>query len=61
MNIVEELQSLDINDVGRWPLAVRAAVIAIVFALVTGLGIYWLIIEDAAPQLQRVHGDEVAG
>ena len=59
MNIVEELQSLDINDVGRWPLAIRAAVIAIIFALVTGLGIYWLIIEDAAPQLQRVQDDEV--
>jgi len=59
MNIVEELQSLDINDVGRWPFAFRAAVIAVVFALVSGLGIYWLIIEDAAPQLQRVQDDEV--
>ncbi len=58
MNIVEELQSLDINDVGRWPLAFRLAVIAIVFAMVTGLGVYWLIIEDAAPQLQRVQDDE---
>ncbi len=59
MNIVEELQSLDINDVGRWPLAFRAAVIAIVFVLVSGLGIYWFIIEDASPQLQRVQDDEV--
>ncbi len=59
MNIVEELQSLDINDVGRWPLAFRAAVIAAVFVLVSGLGIYWFIIEDASPQLQRVQDDEV--
>ena len=27
MNVVEELKSLDINDVGRWPLIFRAAVI----------------------------------
>ena len=39
MNLVEELQSLDVNDVGRWPLAFRAAVIAIIFAVVLGLGI----------------------
>ena len=40
MNIVEELQSLDINDVGRWPLVFRAGVIAIVFVAVVGLGIF---------------------
>lgn len=59
MNILEELQSLDVNDVGRWPLVFRAAVIAGVFALVTGLGIYWFIIEDKAPELQRAEDDEV--
>ena len=53
MNLVEELQSLDANDVGRWPLLFRAAVIVIVFVLVTGLGIYWFIIEDKAPQFER--------
>ena len=34
MNVVEELRSLDVNDVGRWPLAFRAAVILIVFVAV---------------------------
>ena len=58
MNLVEELQSLDANDVGRWPLAFRAAVIVIVFILVTGLGTYWFIIEDKAPQLQREQAKE---
>ena len=56
MNIVEELQSLDINDIGRWPLVFRASVIAIVFVVVMGLGIYWFIVEDMAPQLQRARG-----
>ena len=58
MNIVEELQSLDINDVGRWPLVFRAALIVLSFSVVTGLGIYWTIIQDKAPQLSRAQEDE---
>jgi type IV pilus assembly protein PilO len=58
MNVVEELQNLDINDVGRWPLVFRAAVIAIVFVVVVGFGIYWFVIEDKAPQLQRERDTE---
>ena len=58
MNLVEELQSLDANDIGRWPLPFRVAVIAIVFLLVTGLGIYWFIVKDRAPQLERAQLEE---
>ena len=58
MNLIEELQSLDANDVGRWPLPFRAAVIVIVFLLVTGLGIYWFIVKDKAPQLERAQSEE---
>lgn len=59
MNLVEELQSLDANDVGRWPLPFRVAVIVIVFVLVTGLGQYWFIVKDKAPQLERKRAEEV--
>ena len=58
MNFIEELQSLDANDIGRWPFAFRAGVIGIVFLLVVGLGIYWIIIEDKYPALQRVEQEE---
>ncbi len=58
MNVVEELRALDVNDVGRWPFAFRAGVIGVVFAVVVGLGIYWTIIENKAPQLKRAQGDE---
>jgi type IV pilus assembly protein PilO len=58
MNVIEELKSLDINDVGRWPLAIRMAVITVIFAMVAGLGIYWFIIEDRLPALQRAQDDE---
>lgn len=58
MNLVEELQNLDVNDVGRWPLVFRVAVIVIIFAVVVGLGIYWFIVQDKAPQLDRVQQEE---
>ena len=58
MNLIEELRSLDVNDVGRWPLPFRIAMIVIVFVIVTGLGFYWVIVKDKAPQLQRAQGEE---
>lgn len=59
MSFIDELQSLDVNDVGRWPFAFRSAVIAIVFAGVIGLGIYFTIIKDKRPQLQRAADTEI--
>jgi len=59
MNFIEELKNLDTNDVGRWPLVFRAGVIAIVFVLVVGAGVYYTIIEDKAPALERVQQEEV--
>jgi type IV pilus assembly protein PilO len=53
MNLLDELRALDVNDVGRWPLIFRAAVIGLVFVIVLGLGIYFFIIEDKLPQLKR--------
>ena len=59
MNVLEELQALDVNDVGRWPLPFRAAVIVLVFIGVLGLGIYFTIIKDKAPQLEKAEATEV--
>ena len=58
MNVLEELQALDVNDVGRWPLAFRASVIGLIFVAVLGLGVYWFIVKDKAPQLSRVQEEE---
>ena len=58
MNLVEELKSLDVNDVGRWPLAFRAAVIGIVFVAVTAMGIWFMIIQDKKPLLERAKQEE---
>ena len=58
MNVVEELQSLDVNDVGRWPLVFRAAVILIVFVGVVLLGTWFFIVKDKHPQLVRAEQEE---
>lgn len=58
MNVLEELRTLDANDVGRWPFAFRAAVIAIVFLLVVGIGVWFWIVKDMRPQLQRAEQEE---
>lgn len=58
MNLLEELQALDVEDVGRWPFVFRAAVIAIIFVVVLGLGVYWFVVKDKAPELSRVQEEE---
>jgi type IV pilus assembly protein PilO len=58
MNVVEELKTLDVNDVGRWPLLFRAAVIVMVFIAVSALGVYFTIIKDRMPQLERAQAEE---
>jgi type IV pilus assembly protein PilO len=58
MNVMDELRSLDVNDVGRWPFIFRAAVIAIVFVVVVGAGIWFTIVKDKHPQLVRAEQEE---
>ncbi|HLT90576.1 MAG TPA: type 4a pilus biogenesis protein PilO [Woeseiaceae bacterium] len=58
MNLIEELKALDVNDIGRWPLAFRLAVIAIVFFVVLGVLIWYMIVKDRAPQLERARQEE---
>ena len=58
MNVLDELKSLDVNDVGRWPLVFRAAVIGLVLVIVVGAGIWFTIVKDKYPQLQRAQEDE---
>ncbi len=59
MNLIEELQSLDANDVGRWPLPFRVAVIVLVFVIVTGVGTWFFIVEDKYPHLEREKAEEL--
>ncbi len=58
INVVEELKSLDINDVGRWPFIFRAAVISAIFVAVSIAGVWFTIIKDKAPLLERAEQEE---
>ena len=60
MNLVEELKSLDINDVGRWPLVFRAGVIGLVFFVVTAALIWFMIVKDKHPALKRAEAEEAS-
>jgi type IV pilus assembly protein PilO len=58
MNIIEELQSLDINEPGRWPLPFRVAAVALVFVAVAVFGVYMFVIKTDIPVLERVEREE---
>jgi len=58
MNYVEELKNLDVNDIGRWPLVFRVAVIALTLIAVIGAGVYFTIVDNKHPQLKRAQAEE---
>lgn len=58
MNIVEELQSLDINEPGRWPLPFRIVAVALVFVAVAAFGSYWFVIKTDQPLLDAARQQE---
>src|SRR5438552_15621769 len=53
MNLVEELQTLDWRDPGRWPLAVRAGAVALCFLLVSAVATYVFVYDEQVPELQK--------
>jgi type IV pilus assembly protein PilO len=53
MNLLEELQSLDPRDPGRWPLAVRAGAVGLCFLVLTAVLIYFFVWDAQLPELQR--------
>jgi type IV pilus assembly protein PilO len=59
VNIIEELQSLDINEPGRWPLVFRIAAVAIVFVAVSAFGIYMMVYKTDVPDLRTAETEEI--
>jgi len=59
MNLLEELQNLDMNDIGRWPFVFRAAAVAIVAVIATTAGIYLFVYEEKVPLLERAEAEEI--
>jgi type IV pilus assembly protein PilO len=53
MNLMEELQSLDPRDPGRWPWPIRAGAVALCFVVLTGALTYFFVWDEQRPELQR--------
>jgi type IV pilus assembly protein PilO len=58
VNLLEELQNLDINDIGRWPLLFRAAFVTSFLCITLGAGFFFLVYEEQMPRLERAEQEE---
>jgi type IV pilus assembly protein PilO len=58
MNLIEELQNLDLKDVGRWPLVFRLATLVLIFVSVTGVLIYLMPMRTQMPDLEMAQKEE---
>lgn len=59
MNFFDELQNLDVNDIGRWPFVFRAIFVALAFAIATAGGVYYFVMEQKMPVLERAENTEM--
>ena len=59
MNFLEELQSLDFNDIGRWPFLFRGLFVALFFVVAVGAGFYFLVYKEQMPRLERAQQEEM--
>jgi type IV pilus assembly protein PilO len=59
MNVIEELQSLDVNEPGRWPLPFRVVAVVLVLVAVSALGIYLYVIKTDVPTWEAAKAQEL--
>jgi len=58
MSIIDDLKSLDPNDPGRWPLPVRAGLVALCFFVVSAALFYVFVWTDQKPRLDQAATEE---
>jgi len=58
MNIIEEINSLDWRDPGRWPLAIRIGAVGVAFLIISIFLIYSFVWNEQRPELQRREQEE---
>jgi type IV pilus assembly protein PilO len=54
----DELRSLDMTDVGRWPFAIRTFFVALIFVVVTVGATYYFVIKTQKPVLEAARHHE---
>jgi len=58
MNLIEELQSLDWREPGRWPLPIRIGAVAIWLVVLTGVLGYFFVWSNEEPVLDQYQQEE---
>jgi type IV pilus assembly protein PilO len=58
VNYLEQLRTLDMKDVGRWPLLFRAVAVGLIFLVVAVGGTYYFVWKNKIPQLEQVERQE---
>ncbi len=58
MSLLQDLQSLDPKDPGRWPLPVRIGAAASFFTIMTGILFYLLVWNERKPELESQQTEE---
>ncbi len=58
MNFLEELQNLDFNYIGRWPVLFRAFFVGMFFVVAVGAGFYFAVFETQMPRLEQAQREE---
>ena len=58
MTLLEELQTLDPRDPGRWPLPVRAGAVGLAFIVLAIALIYFFVWDEQRPELQQRENEE---
>jgi len=59
MNFIDQLRTLDPRDVGRWPMAVRAFFVLLIFLVCSAFAWYMFVWNDDRPVLQKAEADEL--
>ena len=59
MNFFDQLRTLDMQDVGRWPLLFRGIAIGMIFVLVAVGATYYFVWRNKIPQLEQVERQEL--
>lgn len=60
MNFLQQLQSLDFKDIGRWPFLFRALGVGLVFVVATALLVWYFVIGDNGnlPDLRKAEAEQ---
>jgi type IV pilus assembly protein PilO len=58
MSFIDDLKTLDINDIGRWTLPVQAFFMVLVFFLATAGAFYAFVWKNQMPRLEKAQAEE---